>query len=160
MISAGQAQKPGSNKTEAQPLKSTEVAVLRVTEEKIMQKDHLEKKYLTDRIKQGRAIHIPVQKRENLSIIKSQLKERMWLQSQEVIGLPSLKQTIQNSVHIAVNRILRKVISQKVGVLNQIKNLMPVILEANHNKILLRVTQDLEIKVIEARQETVNLIIC
>ena len=103
-------------------------------------------------------MNILLQKRENLTIIKSHLKEKMWLQSQEVTSLISQKQTIQNNVHIAVNQTLRKAISQKAEVLNQIKNLMLVILEVNHNKILLRVIQALEIKVIEARQEVVNLV--
>jgi len=103
-------------------------------------------------------MNILLQKLENLPIIKSHLKERIWLQSREVTSLPSQKQTRQNKVHIAVNRTLRKAISQKAEVLNQIKNLMLVILEVNHNKILLRVAQALEIKVIEARQETVNLV--
>jgi len=98
------------------------------------------------------------QKRGNLPIIKSHLKERMWLQSPEVTSLVSQKQTRQNKVHLAVNQTLRKATSQKAEVLKLIKVLMLVILEANHNKILLRVIQALEIKVIEARQETVNLV--
>jgi len=82
--------------------------------------------------------------------MKSQLKEKMWLQSLEATSLVSKKQTTQNSIHIVVNQTLRKATNQKAEVLNQIKDLILVILKANQNQRFLRVIKVLDIKVIEA----------